>query len=244
MIIRALGPFPTSVESLVELTGASPATIRRDLTDLEGHGQLRKVHGGAVAVALRGAPMPYSLRAAENAGGKASIAHAVADLVDDDMAVVIDNGSTMAAVAEALRGQPVTALCLSLRAALPLAATGTATVATPGGTVMAESLRYEAASCLQALDGFRADIAVVGACSAAPGTGLTVTTHQDAQVKRAILHSTNRTILAVTGDKLSRTSSFRFGQIDDIDDLVTTPDAPDAALEAFRVAGATIHIAA
>lgn len=40
MIIRALGRTPVSVEALVTLTGASPATIRRDLTDLEGHGQL------------------------------------------------------------------------------------------------------------------------------------------------------------------------------------------------------------
>ena len=36
MIIGSLGASPTSVDTLVELTGASPATIRRDLTDLEG----------------------------------------------------------------------------------------------------------------------------------------------------------------------------------------------------------------
>lgn len=67
MIIGSLGASPTSVDTLVELTGASPATIRRDLTDLEGHGQLRKVHGGAVAVNLRGTPMPYSLLSAFSA---------------------------------------------------------------------------------------------------------------------------------------------------------------------------------
>ena len=52
MIINSLGASPTSVDALVELTGASPATIRRDLTELEGHGQLRKVHGGAVTWTL------------------------------------------------------------------------------------------------------------------------------------------------------------------------------------------------
>ena len=121
MIINSLGTSPTSVDTLVELTGASPATIRRDLTDLEGHGQLRKVHGGAVAVNLRGTPMPYSLRSAENAESKTALAQLVSRLVTDDMSVIIiDNGSTMVAVAQALQERPITALCLSLRAALPL----------------------------------------------------------------------------------------------------------------------------
>ncbi|MBK5656066.1 MAG: DeoR/GlpR transcriptional regulator, partial [Rhizobium sp.] len=162
----------------VELTGASPATIRRDLTDLEGHGQLRKVHGGAVAVNLRGTPMPYSLRSAENAESKTAIAQLVSRLVTDDMSVIIDNGSTMVAVAQALQERPITALCLSLRAALPLGEGGVATVSTPDGTLMPESLRYEAASCLRALGAFRADVAIIGTCSASPAMGLTVTTPQ------------------------------------------------------------------
>jgi len=243
MIINSLGTSPTSVDTLVELTGASPATIRRDLTDLEGHGQLRKVHGGAVAVNLRGTPMPYSLRSAENAESKTAIAQLVSRLVTDDMSVIIDNGSTMVAVAQAPQERPITALCLSLRAALPLGGGGVATVSTPDGTLMPESLRYEAASCLRALGEFRADVAIVGTCSASPAMGLTVTTHQDAQVKRAILASSARVVLAATGDKLSRTSSFRFGDIEDIDDLVTTRDAPQVTLDAFRVAGSRVYVA-
>ena len=243
MIIRALGPAPISVDSLVDLTGASPATIRRDLTDLEGHGQLRKVHGGAVSVNLRGAPLPYHLRAAENADAKVAIAKVINDLVVDDMAIILDNGSTMAIIAEALRNRPITALCLSLRSALPLADAGTATVVTPGGTVMPETFRYEATACLQALHDFRADMAIVGTCAAAAAHGLTVTTYEDAQIKRSILATSSRVTLAATGEKLTRTSSFRFGNIEDVDDLVTTSEAPDTTVETFRQAGTSSHIA-
>ncbi|MGV2481782.1 UNVERIFIED_CONTAM: DeoR/GlpR transcriptional regulator, partial [Salmonella enterica subsp. enterica serovar Weltevreden] len=83
----------------------------------------------------------------------------VSRLVTDDMSVIIDNGSTMVAVAQALQERPITALCLSLRAALPLGEGGVATVSTPDGTLMPESLRYAAASCLRALGEFRADVA-------------------------------------------------------------------------------------
>lgn len=244
MILRALGRQPISVDALAELTGASAVTIRRDLADLEGHGLLRRVHGGAVAVNLRGTPLPYTLRAAENAEGKAAVARQVARLISDDMAIILDNGSTLVAVADELVGRPLTALCLSLRTAVALGASSAATIVTAGGPVAPESLRSGSAASLAALRDFRADLAIVGACSANPANGLTVTTYEDAQIKRAIIASSARVVLAATGDKLQRTSSFRFGSLDDVDDLVTTPDAPDAALDEFRAAGVAVHLAA
>jgi len=40
-----------------------------------------------------------------------------------------------------------------------------------------------------------------------------------------------------------RTSSFRVGPLEEIDDLVTTPDAPESALEEIRAAGVQVHLA-
>lgn len=187
--------------------------------------------------------MPYDLRAAENADQKQAIGTVVAGLVADDSSVVLDNGSTMVAVARELRGHSLTALCLSLRSAFELGDAGGITVITPGGTVAAESLRYDVGACLQAVDEFSADVAVLGACAAHPAKGLTVTTQQDARVKRAVIATSARTILAATGDKLARNSSFRFGHLEDIDDLVTTADAPEATLEAFAAVGTRVHLA-
>lgn len=243
MIIQALGRQPVSVEALSELTGASPVTIRRDLADLQGHGLLRRVHGGAVATDLRGAPLPYELRAAENAEGKQAIAGLVGGLVSDDMSLILDNGSTMDVVARALVGRRVTALCMSLRAAVELSAEAGPAVITPGGPAQYPSLRSGSAASLAALADFRADLAVMGACSVNPAQGLTVTTHEDAQIKRAIIAASARIVLAATGDKLTRTSTFRFGSIEDVDDLVTTPEAPPELLDDFIAAGVRVHIA-
>ncbi|WP_394275003.1 DeoR/GlpR family DNA-binding transcription regulator [Luteococcus sp.] len=243
MIIGAMGAQPVSVESLASLTGASAVTIRRDLADLQGHGLLRRVHGGAVSADLRGRPLPYSLRAAENAEQKQAIARAVAALVRDDMSIVVDNGSTMDAVAAALAGRQVTALCMSLRAAVALGGEPGPMVSTPGGPVQPPSLRAGSAASLAALANFRADLAIVGAYSASPSGGLTVTTCDDAAIKRAILAASARVVLAATGDKLARTSAFRFGAIEDLDDLVTTRDAPPEMLDEFVAAGVTVQLA-
>ena len=52
LILQELSDARTaSVMRLCELTGASEATIRRDLTALAKQGRLNKVHGGAVLAA-------------------------------------------------------------------------------------------------------------------------------------------------------------------------------------------------
>ena len=61
--------------------------------------------------------------------------------------------------------------------------------------------------------------------------------------KREMLGASNRVVLLATGSKLTRTSSFRFADLEDIDDLVTTPDAPAALLDGFRAAGVAVHLA-
>ena len=59
------------------------------------------------------------------------------------------------------------------------------------------------------------------------------TTYEDAQVKRACLAAARRTVLVATADKLTRTSTFRFGIPADLSHLVTTADASPDTLAVF-----------
>lgn len=233
-----------SVADLVELTGASAITVRRDLAELEAAGAVARTHGGATRPAARGRPMPFSVRWDTDAERKQALGAAAAALVADDEALVLDNGTTCFAVAEALAGRPVTVMALSLRPAAALAARPGATVLVPGGPVETDSLAFVSASAVDAVHGMRADVAVLGACSAAPAHGLTSTTYDDARIKRAALAVATRRVLVATADKLVRTSTFRFGDLEDLTHLVTTADAPPEALDEFRAAGVDVHLTA
>lgn len=243
MIIRALGPTLTTVDALADLTGASPVTIRRDLADLEGHGLVRRIHGGAVQTGKRGEPMPHALRVTEDREHKQALAAAVSALIEPNQTVVLDNGTTMIEVAHTLAGRPLTALCLSLHAAVALGSSRETQLIVPGGAVACDTLSSATPAAIAALQDLRADIALLGACAASPAHGLTTTTWDDAQIKRAAVVCSARRILVVTGTKLQRTSSFRFADADDLDDLVTTDDVPDALLQAFRDRGVRTHVA-
>lgn len=239
-----MGTQRTTVDALVELTGASPITIRRDLADLEGHGLLTRVHGGAVAARRRGMRlMSYGLRASHDVERKEAVAALTAGLIEDYETVVLDNGTTNDAVARALVGRDLTVLSMSLHAAVALGADARARVIVPGGLIAPDTLSAQAAACIDAARGIRADVAVLGAAAASAAHGLTTTTWDDAQIKRAIVASATRRILLADAEKLTRTASFRVAGLEDIDDLVTTADSPPGLLADFRAAGVQVHLA-
>nr|WP_083876037.1 DeoR/GlpR family DNA-binding transcription regulator [Kineosphaera limosa] len=244
MIIRALGGQRTTVDALVALTGASPVTIRRDLADLEGHGLLKRVHGGAVAASRRGMrTQTYAMRANQDVASKESVAALVAGLIEEHETVVLDNGTTNDAVARTLVGRDLTVLCMSLHSAVALGVHPQAQVIVPGGVVVPDTLSATPAACIDAARSIRADVAVLGAAAASASHGLTTTTFDDAQIKGAIVACATHRILLADRAKLTRTASFRFAGLEDIDDLVTTADSPPDLLEEFRAAGVQVHLA-
>src|ERR1700761_6854818 len=186
MIIQAVrGGAQIHVDQLVELTGASAVTIRRDLADLEAHGSLRRTRGSAARAAKFGEDVSYQLRASEDQQAKTRLAVAAAALISDYDSLIIHNGPPCHAVASELAGRPVTALCLSLHVAAALAVVPGARVIIPGGPVEPDNLALYGSQALDAVRDISADVLLLGACSISATRGLTSATYEDAQLKRA-----------------------------------------------------------
>ena len=99
-----------SVTRLCELTGASEATIRRDLTALARQGRLNKVHGGAVLASgtFQGEEPDVSTKTLLHRDEKDRIAHYAAGLINDDDVVYLDAGTTTVRMVEYLKGSGAT----------------------------------------------------------------------------------------------------------------------------------------
>lgn len=92
---------------LVAELGVSESTIRRDLSQLEQEGTIRRTHGGAVFTADRlGATnfdaLNYDARSATAVAEKQAIGQAAAALVQDGETVLLDGGTTTVEVARQL----------------------------------------------------------------------------------------------------------------------------------------------
>lgn len=91
-----------SVNELIEMLPASPATVRRDITALAANGKIRKDRG---RIFLEGNPQvpAFELRGEMYGDEKKRIAQAAAALVRDGDTIIIDAGTTTQALANALR---------------------------------------------------------------------------------------------------------------------------------------------
>lgn len=233
-IIRTLSSGARSIAELAEITGSSAVTIRRDLGELAEMGAIERTRGGAAAAIARGNAYPFRLRSSENVEAKRALAERAAALVAPGHSIVLDNGTTVLALAERLSGTGVTALALSLHAAAALKERPGDEVSVPGGPVDGHDLAFTSAGASEAVRAMRFDTAFLGTCAADPANGLTSAGWGDAQVKKAAMASANRTVLVCTPDKFTRTAAYRFGDVHDLDTVVTTADAPVDLVELLR----------
>lgn len=95
-----------TVLELCDALDASESTIRRDLTQLDRQGLLKKVHGGATLVGrtvLADEP-PMVAREEQSVEEKRLIARAAAAMITEKDFIFLDAGSTTLALAAALEG--------------------------------------------------------------------------------------------------------------------------------------------
>ncbi|WP_027344640.1 DeoR/GlpR family DNA-binding transcription regulator [Hamadaea tsunoensis] len=237
--VRAAGRC--TVAELMELTGASDMTIRRDLEALAAQGLLERYRGGARSLILRGDEPPFALRVQEGLELKRRLAAQVAQLISDGESVLLDSGTTCLEVARALAGRRLTIMPLSLHAANALTGAAQVRLLLPGGEPRPGELALTGPLTEASIAALRFDTAVIGCCGLTAQSGLTAYDLADAAVKRAAIAAARRVIAVAEGTKLTRTALAVVAPAASITTIVTDDGAPAAATEALAGAGVTIQ---
>lgn len=130
------------VNDLADLTGASLATLRRDLARLEDSGQLKRVHGGAETAAVSGqgdlTAVSFGASQTTNPQAKLAVARKAASLCADGDSVILNAGSTTWFMAQCLRQHRMQVLTNSFPIAEELIANSGNRVVLPGGELYRE----------------------------------------------------------------------------------------------------------
>jgi len=161
------------LETLCRELDASESSIRRDLVQLETEGVLRRVYGGALASAARDQSrdhtreqgLDFAWQSARYAEEKRLIAAKTAGLIEDRQTVILDGGSTVAAVAQALRSRALRSLHVitnSLPIALALDDDREIEVTLTGGYLYPRLRVTLGPLCEQMLSGVAADVLIMG----------------------------------------------------------------------------------
>jgi DeoR/GlpR family transcriptional regulator of sugar metabolism len=203
--LRAVGSV--SVGELADVFGVSHETIRRDLKLLADQGHLEVVHGGA---ARRGMMEPtMAQRGGENTEGKAAIARAAARLVKDESTILLDSGTTTAALALELVGRPGLTICTnSLNHAITLCRVPGNRVFVLGGEVDSNDEAMFGVGAATGLDAVRVDIAFIGVGGFAEDGQMTDYSVMAAETRSRMIQSGPAYLLA-DHTKFDRHTSFR-----------------------------------
>ncbi|MDO9396647.1 MAG: DeoR/GlpR family DNA-binding transcription regulator [Herbiconiux sp.] len=240
------------VSDLSEAMYVSEVTVRSDLAALESQGALERVHGGAMprGVATR-AERSFETERGSAADEKRRIGRAGAAMVQSGSSVLLDVGTTTAAVADALLERDdlhdVVVITNGLSIALALEpAIPRFTVVVTGGTLrpLQHSLVAPYASMLLAR--IRADLAFIGCTGVDAGAGVTNVNLPETELKRAMLGASDRAVVVADASKLGRTSLGVIGPLDRFELLLTaTPetgaDEHLARLARLESAGLACH---
>jgi DeoR/GlpR family transcriptional regulator of sugar metabolism len=228
---------------VAERLGVSEMTIRRDLSQLESEGLLRRVYGGAARAAGSSIEPPFAMRARQNVDAKRAIAASVAAEVKDGQTLVLDGGTTGTAIAEALVGRELTVCVLNLRVADILNISPATRVMSPGGFIRHGEQSLSGPIAEHTLRHYHFDLYVMTVSGISVDAGMTEWDAADAAVKRAALNSSARCIVACDASKFGQTAFASIAPLRAVDAIVT-----DAALtadhrHALDACGAVLHIA-
>ncbi len=220
--------------------GTAEMTIRRDLDRIVTMGMARRVRGGAISLLMRGEELPFALRVLDHADAKGRIGRAVAEVLRDGEAVLLDSGTTAVLVGRELAGRRLTVMPMSLHAASALSAHESIRLLMPGGEARPGELAMIGPLALASIGALRFDTAVLACCGLADNR---ITTHNlgDAEVKQAMVAAAARVILVADSTKFRQTALAVVAPTTSVDMIVTDADAPPEIVDSLRADGLEVR---
>jgi DeoR/GlpR family transcriptional regulator of sugar metabolism len=231
------------VDELCAELNVSPATVRRDLVELDMRGQLRRVHGGAVCVGGRLEEPVFDDKTGIAVKEKQEIAESAVELIEPSDSVFLDGGSTVLALARLVCDMSgLTVVTNSLRVAGGLAGAGPRVILV-GGELRRLSQTFVGALTQPLLSQLSFDKAFMGTIGLSHGEGLTTTDPREAETKSMVISRARRVMLLADSSKIGKVSFVNFGTLDDIDMLITDSGAGGKEISELRKAGIDVRVA-
>ena len=215
-----------AIEELATHFKVTPQTLRADLNWLANEGRLIRHHGGAsIPSSVRNTS--YAERHSEFAREKARIAERVAQWLPDRSSLFLSLGTTMLAVAQALRARTeLKVITNNLEAAQALVAQPGVEVNVLGGRLESRNLGVSGTSTLAALEQYRADYCLFSVGGVDRDGSLLDYHESEVAVVRSMMQRARRSVLVLDHSKFGRTASVRIGAISGVSAIATDQDLP------------------
>ncbi|QWT24171.1 DeoR/GlpR family DNA-binding transcription regulator [Subtercola sp. PAMC28395] len=236
-----------TVTELGKRFGVSEMTVRRDLVELETAGLVRRVHGGATRALGRAYEPPFRMRQAAALGSKQAIARAAAKLIAEGDAIGLDVGSTvLEMVPEFVDIDNLTVVTASLRVANRVAELHalehSVRLIVTGGVARAEELSLTGQSAIEFYRNIRLDKAFISVGGVSNEGGATEFNLEDAEVKRALINSSEEVVVLADSSKFGQTGFAYVADLRRVSCLITDSGIGEKVLSDLRGIGVSVTV--
>jgi DeoR/GlpR family transcriptional regulator of sugar metabolism len=243
------------LETLCRELDASESSVRRDLVQLEGEGVLRRVHGGALAAAagdhngrdfsreqFREQGLDFAWQSTLQSPAKARIAAMTASLIEDRQTVILDGGSTVAAVAQALQNRSLHVITNSLPIALGMDDARQIEVTLTGGYLYPRLRVTLGPLCEQMLSGVAADVLIMG-IGGVTSDGFSNGNSLVVGSERKMIEVARKVIIVTDHTKFGRNAMLNVAPLDVADCVVSDVGLAEEYQEMLRGHGVEVLLA-
>ena len=231
------------IDELCTTLGASVATIRRDLEDLESRSLLKRTRGGAVPIG----PLFYEPfrndssfqdRVSSFAEEKRRIGLAAAKLVSTGQTVALTGGTTTIEVVRSLKVlNDISIITNTVNVAMELSNRKDIEVIVTGGHLRGSWFTLVGPLATAAAEMLFSDIMFIGVDGIDAKQGLTCTNSSEAEVLRKLVQHTKMKVVVADHSKLGSVSKYMLCPTKGIDKLITDTGVSASAIAPFERLG-------
>jgi DeoR family transcriptional regulator of aga operon len=223
------------VGELSRTLGISQITIRKDLEYLQSKGLVHRTHGGALRIQSSALFDPsLQEKQSQHSQEKQRIAAAAVKMVEEGQCVMLDSGTTTAAIASELKQfSQLTIITNAMNIAAELASTSMEVILI-GGTLRKNSFSLVGPLAEDVLEEMHADILFLGVDGFDVEIGLTTPNFLESRVNRAMVKAARRVVTVCDSTKFNRRSLSRIVPPSSIHCVITDKNLSPEIGEALR----------
>lgn len=216
-----------TVEELAAELYVSGATIRRDLSQMEKQGLLRRSHGGAILFKSSAEESALILREQENTSAKKAIANLAFSLVKNGDSVFMDSSSTVGFIIPLLNNLKYLSITtIGLKNALLLSQISDAKVYIAGGQIHNHSNSITGTDTMDYISRIHADVALISCSGADLKSGFTDADIEQSKLKRQMRKNSDKVAMLCDSTKFGKTFMCADFNFDEVDYLITDKMPP------------------
>ncbi|NNC23089.1 DeoR family transcriptional regulator [Salinisphaera sp. USBA-960] len=220
------------VDALASHFHVSTVTMRNDLKLLEEAGFVARLHGAVILSQHTAAEIAFTERRHKNADNKQSIGAAAAAMVDNGDALILDAGTTTLEIARQLTDREnLLVMTNGLDIATMLAPAPGVEILMLGGQIRKAALSSSGAQAEMSLSKHRFDKLFLGVDALDLKRGLTTPHESEARLNRSMIEVADTVITVADSHKFGLKTVHLVSTLDQLDQLVTDADIPQATVD-------------